>query len=59
MVFQDIMAIIQTCIGIASLIISVVTLSKVNQINVKKRDTIYTKQTSIGKNNIQNAKKDK
>ena len=45
--FQDIMAIIQACIGLVSLVISLVTLNKVSQINVEKRDTTYKKQKDI------------
>ncbi|MCI8324752.1 MAG: hypothetical protein HFI54_14145 [Lachnospiraceae bacterium] len=55
--FQDIMAIIQACIGLVSLVISLVTLNKVSQINVEKRDTTYKKQIAIGHNNIQEENK--
>ncbi len=53
MEFQDVMAIIQSCIGLVSLVISLVTLNKVSQINVEKRDTTYKNQIAIGHNNTQ------
>ena len=56
MEFQHIMAVIQTCIGLVSLIISLVTLNKVSQINVEKRDTTYKKQIAIGNKNTQKEK---
>lgn len=56
MEFQDIMIIIQTCIGAVSLVVSLVTLSKVNQIKKINNNKTSNRQTAIGKGNKQEAK---
>ena len=55
MSWQDIMAVIQTVIGVVSLFISLVTLNKVNQINQSNDNSNV--QISKGKNNTQTIQK--
>lgn len=55
MTYQDILATIQTCASVLSLIVSLIALNKVNEIkNTITNRKSNNKQTAIGKNNTQN-----
>lgn len=45
--FQDLMIIIQTSVGVVSLIVSLITLNKVSKITIKSKDS-HNKQVAIG-----------
>ena len=53
MEFQEILALIQTGIGLVSLGVSLMTLNKINKIKVNNSNN---KQTAIGKRNKQRIK---